>query len=416
MTETATDTASNGAGSIAGALPTDALKDAAQRLVAALVSKVGETALHQVEGLTDRLSEVAENGGVGLTSAFGGGGDGQGGSSIMSALSAGAGTVKDKVTGVLGNVVPGLGGGDDDDGAGEGGGGGGGGNKSARGKFKFMNIFEVQDVGVPLRLAYDQWTQFADFPSFMKKVETVDQSSDEKVTWHAKVFWSKRSWETTIVEQIPDSHILWTSSGQKGHADGIVTFSELAPNLTRIVLIMEYYPQGLFEKTGNLWRAVGRRARLEFKHFCRHVMMDSLVNRDEIEGWRGEIRDSEVVKTHEEALEEERAAEEEGDDEFADEDLDGDEPSDEELDEDELADEELDDADLADDDLDEADLADDELDDELDDDVEDTDDGFDDDVADPDDVEDGDDADGDAGNGGGRRASRRRGRRQPANA
>lgn len=439
MTETATDTARNGAGSIAGALPTDALKDAAQRLVAALVSKVGETALHQVEGLTDRLSEVAENGGVGLTSAFGGGGGGDdgeggggGGGSILGALSAGAGTVKDKVTGALGNVVPGLGGGDDDEDedAGEGGGGGGGGNKSARGKFKFMNIFEVQDVGVPLRLAYDQWTQFADFPSFMKKVENVDQSSDEKVTWHAKVFWSKRSWDTTIVEQIPDSHILWTSSGQKGRADGIVTFSELAPNLTRIVLIMEYYPQGFFEKTGNLWRAVGRRARLEFKHFCRHVMMDSLVNRDEIEGWRGEIRDSEVVKTHEEALEEERAAEEEGDDEFADEDLDGDEPTDEELDDDELADEELDDADLADDDLDEADEADDELDDDVED-VEDTDDELDEDVEDADDVDDVDEAedaddvddevaddadDTEETDGGGRRASRRRGRRQPANA
>ena len=215
--------------------------------------------------------------------------------------------MKDKVTGALG-----IGGGDDDDeGDEDGSGGGGGGNSTGRGKFKFMNIYEVQDVGVPLRVAYDQWTQMADFPSFMKKVETVNQESDEKVVWTAKVFWSRRSWETTIREQVPDSHILWVSSGAKGSADGIVTFSELAPNLTRIVLIMEYYPQGFFEKTGNLWRAVGRRARLEFKHFCRHVMMDTLINREELEGWRGEIRDSEVVKTHEEALEEEQRAAEE---------------------------------------------------------------------------------------------------------
>jgi polyketide cyclase/dehydrase/lipid transport protein len=195
---------------------------------------------------------------------------------------------------------------DADGGDGDGGGGGGGGG--ARGKFKFMNIFEAQDVGVPLRVAYDQWTQFADFPSFMKRLETVNQESDEKSTWTAKVFWSRRSWETTIREQIPDSHIVWVSSGAKGHADGCVSFSELAPNLTRIVLILEYYPQGFFEKTGNLWRAVGRRARLEFKHFCRTAMMDTLVNRDDLEGWRGEIRDSEVVKTHEEAMEEEQAA------------------------------------------------------------------------------------------------------------
>lgn len=345
----------------------------------------------------------------------------------MGALSSGAGAVKDKVTGALGSVVPGLGGGgdDEDDESGEGGGGGGG-NAGARGKFKFMNIFEVQDVGVPLRLAYDQWTQFADFPSFMKKVENVDQSSDEKITWHAKVFWSKRSWDTTIVEQIPDSHILWTSSGQKGRADGIVTFSELAPNLTRIVLIMEYYPQGFFEKTGNLWRAVGRRARLEFKHFCRHVMMDSLVNRDEIEGWRGEIRDSEVVKTHEEALEEEQAAAQEGEDadEF------DEEPADEDLDEDELADDEL-----ADDEFDDTEAVDEDLDDEAEDDLaddladdtddvgdtedtdvaDDADDEADEDLADDDldETEDADTADTDEGGRRGR-PSRRRARRQPA--
>jgi hypothetical protein len=179
----------------------------------------------------------------------------------------------------------------------------------------------------------------------MKKVENVDQSSDEKVTWKAQVFWSHRTWETTIVEQIPDSHILWTSSGAKGHASGIVTFSELAPNLTRIILILEYYPQGFFEKTGNLWRAVGRRARLEFKHFCRHVMMDSLVNRDEIVGWRGEIRDSEVVRSHEEALEEEQAEDGDAEDVYDDEDGEDGEPGDEfdeDLDDDEVDDDEVD--------------------------------------------------------------------------
>ena len=319
------------------ALPVDKLKSAGQDLIKALVDRAVSAALEQVDGLTDRLGDVAENGGEGLSSALGGGGAG----GLGGALSSGASAIKDKVTGALGSIVPGMGG-DDEDEDGEGGGsGGGGGNKSARGKFKFLNIFEAQDVGVPLRLAYDQWTQFADFPSFMKKVENVDQTSDEKVTWKAQVFWSHRTWETTIVEQIPDSHILWTSSGGKGHASGIVTFSELAPNLTRIILIMEYYPQGLFEKTGNIWRAVGRRARLEFKHFCRHVMMDSLVNRDEIVGWRGEIRDSEVVRTHEEGLEEEQAAEE-GDAEDVYDDEDG-EPTDDELDEDLDEDEELDD-------------------------------------------------------------------------
>jgi hypothetical protein len=173
------------------------------------------------------------------------------------------------------------------------------------------NIVEGLDVGLPLRTTYDTWTQFADFPSFMKKVETVDQESDEKTNWTAKVFWSRRTWEATIIEQVPDSHIVWRSTGAKGHVDGAVSFTELGPNLTRVLLVLEYWPKGLFERTGNLWRAQGRRARLEFKHFRRHAMTNVLLRQEEVEGWRGEIRDSEVVKTHEEALEEEQAQQEE---------------------------------------------------------------------------------------------------------
>lgn len=184
----------------------------------------------------------------------------------------------------------------------------GGGAKKA---LKLTNIVESIDVGVPLRLAYDQWCQFEDFPTFMKKVENVERPEDEKLTWKAQVFWSHRSWESTILEQVPDSHIVWRSKGAKGYVDGAVSFSELAPNLTRILLVMEYHPQGFFEQTGNLWRAQGRRARLEFKHFRRHLMAHAILEPDEIEGWRGEIREGEVVKTHDEALEEEKRSREE---------------------------------------------------------------------------------------------------------
>jgi uncharacterized membrane protein len=184
---------------------------------------------------------------------------------------------------------------------------GGGGKK----KLKLTNIVESIDVGVPLRLAYDQWCQFEDFPTFMKKVGSVEQPDEGKANWKAQVFWSHRVWESTVVEQVPDSHIVWRAKGAKGHVDGAVSFSELAPNLTRILLVMEYHPQGLFERTGNLWRAQGRRTRLEFKHFRRHMMAHAILEPDDIEGWRGEIRDGEVVKTHEEALEEEQRAREE---------------------------------------------------------------------------------------------------------
>ena len=191
----------------------------------------------------------------------------------------------------------------------------------------------------------------------MKKLENVEQTSDEKSTWKAQVFLSHREWEATIIEQVPDSHIVWRSTGAKGHVDGAVTFTSLGPNLTKVCLVLEYYPQGLFERTGNIWRAQGRRARLEFQHFKRHAMVNVLVRQDEVEGWRGEIRDSEVVKTHEEALEEEdRAREDEREDDTDTTDEAVDDMGDDEGDDVEYADEEYDDepeddADYADDEV-----------------------------------------------------------------
>jgi hypothetical protein len=276
------------------ALPADALRDAGTRLLGLLVQRAAETAAERVTDLSDRLTGVAENGGRGLREALnpdGGrrGDDEEDGESRPGLLSRGFSALKEKAQEAFG------------------GGGAGGGGK----KLKVTVISEDQDIGLPLRTTYDLWTQLADFPSFMKKLESVEQESDEKTNWKAQVLWSHRTWEATIVEQVPDSHIVWRSKGAKGHADGAVTFTELGPNLTRVLLVLEYYPQGLFERTGNIWRAQGRRARLEFQHFRRHAMSHVLTRQDEVEGWRGEIRDGEVVMTHEEAIEEERGGEQE---------------------------------------------------------------------------------------------------------
>ena len=287
-TDTSATGQDEGSGSLMSQLPTDRLREAGQTLLKTAADKAVGAALEQVEGLAGRLTEVADNGGVGLKAALGGGtAAAKGENPVMGAIKGGLSAATDKVKGALGI----------------GGGGGGGGS----GKFKFMNIVEELDVGVPIRVAYDQWTLFADFPSFMKKVHTVEQESDEKTNWYAQVWWSKRNWQATIIEQIPDTHIVWRSTGQKGYVNGIVSFHELAPSLTRVLLVLEYYPAGFVEKTANLWRAVGRRARLEFKHYRRQVMVHTLLEREELEGWRGEIRDSEVVLTHEEALEREEA-------------------------------------------------------------------------------------------------------------
>lgn len=170
---------------------------------------------------------------------------------------------------------------------------------------KSMNIVEDVDVGVPVRDAYNRWTQFAEFSKWAKGVQSVSQDEPTKSSWNAKIFLSKRNWNSTITEQIPDQRIAWTSEGPKGSVDGVVTFHPLGENLTKVLLVLQYYPGGLFEKTGNVWRAQGRRARLDLKLYRRFVMMTD----EEVEGWRGEIRDSEVTREHDEVV-----AEEEGDD------------------------------------------------------------------------------------------------------
>ncbi|EHN78159.1 polyketide cyclase [Streptomyces sp. NRRL WC-3753] len=191
--------------------------------------------------------------------------------------------------------------------------GGGGSRGSGGGSVKATHIMETVDIGVPLRTVYDQWTQLQDFSGFTKGVQSVSPHDEVTSDWTAKIAFSTRSWKATVQEQVPDQRITWTSEGAKGSANGVVSFHELAPRLTRVVVVVEYYPAGFFEKTGNLWRAQGRRLRLDLKHFARHV---TLADEEEVEGWRGEIRDGEVVKSHEEALEEEENAEEADESEY----------------------------------------------------------------------------------------------------
>ncbi|WP_445181617.1 SRPBCC family protein [Pseudonocardia sp. Cha107L01] len=280
---TATGKTAETAETLNDASPGDALRDAGQKLLGLLVQRAAQAATDRVGGLADRLGDVAKDGGPGLSAALSGGKSlAEGDSPVRSAVSAGLTGLKEKVKGMFG-------------------GGGGGSGK----KLKVTNIVEEIDIGLPLRVTYDLWTQFEDFPGYMKKVKSVEQAADEKVNWKAQIFWSNRSWEATILEQVPDSHIVWRSKGAKGHVNGAVSFTELGPNLTRVLLVLEYYPQGLFERTGNIWRAQGRRTRLEFKHFRRNAMANAILHQDEIEGWRGEIRDSEVVRSHEDALRDE---------------------------------------------------------------------------------------------------------------
>ncbi|WP_405669411.1 SRPBCC family protein [Streptomyces sp. NBC_01527] len=298
----------------------DGLREALSGFVEAQVERLAEKASDKLTDVTGQLTDVAENGGSLLkvgSRVLGGE------SPVKAFLSEKAIGLKDSVVNKVKDAF-----------------GGGKGKSSSN---KSMNIIEVLDVGVPLRTAYDYWTQYEEFSSFTKGVRSVSKGDETSSDWKVKVGPSSRSFKSTVQEQIPDDRIVWTSEGAKGTTNGAVSFHELAPTLTRIVLVLEYHPSGFFEKTGNIWRAQGRRVRLDFKHFQRYVTLAD----EEPEGWRGEIRDGEVVMSHEEALEEEEAAQaedsendgeyenaEDGDAEDEGEDVEEDEGEDEAADED----------------------------------------------------------------------------------
>ncbi|WP_283133142.1 SRPBCC family protein [Rhizohabitans arisaemae] len=278
----ATQASRGPAGKATGKLGTALLKHELRNLAGAMLERRLSSLTEKLTAMSGRLTDYADGNGKSLIGAVTGSG-GKGGKlgGLTSLLATGA---KAAFKGALGK-------------AGKGG-----------GKQKVTNIVESIDVGAPLRIAYHQWTEFRDFPSYMKKVESVQQKSDEKLNWKAQVFWSHRTWESHILEQVPYDRIIWRSKGAKGHVDGAVTFHELAPNLTRILVVLEYHPQGFFEHVGNIWRAQGRRARLELKHFERNLMIKTMLHPEEMaeNGWRGEIHDGEVVKDHETALREEK--------------------------------------------------------------------------------------------------------------
>lgn len=302
----------------------DRLRDASQALVGALKDKAVDKAEHGITGLTDRMQDKAGNGGLDLPKPNL--------SDVGKLLKPG-----------LGKLLPGKGGSN--------GGSGGSGSK------KPTTIIEEIDVGLPVSFVYDQWTTFGAFPSFMKKVENVDAVEDQRLRWKAQIWWSHREWEATILEQLPDERIVWRSEGAKGHVDGAVTFHELTPDLTRVIVVLEYYPQGFFEHTANIWRAQGRRVRVELQQFRRHIMSHAVLDPDQVEGWRGVIEDGEVVEEPEEPEDEYDDGE---DDEPDDEDAPEDEYDDEQDDEDEEDDAEDEEDDLEDEDDDLEDEEDDE--------------------------------------------------------
>lgn len=140
------------------------------------------------------------------------------------------------------------------------------------------------EVNVPVRTAYNQWTQFEDFPLFMEGIVEVPQRDDTHLHWCADIGGKRKEWDAEITEQIPDKRIAWRSLGGAPNG-GVVTFHRLSENTTRIMLQMDYDPEGVTENVGDALGVFSRRVSGDLARF-----RDFLESRGRETGaWRGQV-------------------------------------------------------------------------------------------------------------------------------
>src|SRR5918998_3238492 len=121
-------------------------------------------------------------------------------------------------------------------------------------------------VDVPVSTAYNQWTQFEDFPHFMGGVKEVRQLDDRRLHWVAEIAGVRREWEAAIIEQVPDQKVAWAATGGATNA-GAVRFRPAGSGATLVYLTLEYEPEGLVEQAGDKLGIVGRQARSDLERF-----------------------------------------------------------------------------------------------------------------------------------------------------
>ncbi|HUG89098.1 MAG TPA: SRPBCC family protein [Actinomycetota bacterium] len=140
------------------------------------------------------------------------------------------------------------------------------------------------EVDVPVSTAYNQWTQFEEFPQFMEGVDRVEHLDDTMLRWTVSIAGQERTWEAKILTQEPDRQISWAAVGDTVHA-GTVTFHELAPDRTRVDVEMEYEPQDWIEKTGDALNLIERRVDGDIERFKEFIESRGV----ESGAWRGRV-------------------------------------------------------------------------------------------------------------------------------
>jgi uncharacterized membrane protein len=140
------------------------------------------------------------------------------------------------------------------------------------------------EVNVPVNTAYNQWTQFEDFPKFMEGVKEVRQLDDTHVHWHAEIAGKDKEWDAEITEQIPDQRIAWRSTSGTPNS-GIVTFEKISDDKTRITLRMDYEPEDVVEKAGDAAGVLSRRVEGDLQRFKEFIESRG----QETGAWRGKV-------------------------------------------------------------------------------------------------------------------------------
>jgi uncharacterized membrane protein len=156
--------------------------------------------------------------------------------------------------------------------------------QSGRGEPRPTTIEEAIEVDVPVATAYNQWTQFEEFPRFMDGVDEVRQLNDTLLHWAATVAGKHAEWDARIIEQEPDTRITWESSDGK-QTRGTVSFEPAGPGRSRIQLRLNYEPEGVTEKVGSAIGLDRRRIRGDLQRF--RELIESRQN--ETGAWRGEV-------------------------------------------------------------------------------------------------------------------------------
>ena len=146
------------------------------------------------------------------------------------------------------------------------------------------SIEQSIEVQVPVRTAYNQWTQFEDFPHFMEGVKEIRQVDDASLHWTVEIAGQVREFDAKITEQNPDERIAWTTIDGP-HQAGVVTFHRLGDDQTKVMLQMEYEPEGIVEKAGDAIGVVKGRVKGDLERFKAFIESRG----QETGAWRGEV-------------------------------------------------------------------------------------------------------------------------------